>query len=282
MECIYECCKFTKWCSGFTQGEMKKMKKNVFVSSVFEDVCGFMKKGFTLIELLVVIAIISILAAILFPVFAQAREKARQSTCLSNFKNVGLAMTMYTDDYDETYVSMGNWKTKIEPYIKTKNIYYCPSRAGIKQAGNWFLGQAVNIGSVNGAVDGVTGLINYAGADANGTPGIAVGSVTSPADKIMVVEWGRANDGFGGCNAGAPVGAVLLGNMANSNWACYSGHNGLASVTFCDGHVKSLKPSVFHSNITGVNSDGTFVTLNNGAVTPVAEATWRKYWDMTY
>src|SRR5947209_15517704 len=61
------------------------------------------KKGFTLIELLVVIAIIAILAAILFPVFARAREKSRQISCLSNLKNIGLATLMYAQDYDETF-----------------------------------------------------------------------------------------------------------------------------------------------------------------------------------
>jgi len=63
-----------------------------------------MRRGFTLIELLVVIAIIAILAAILFPVFARAREKARQASCLSNLKQLGLADLMYAQDYDERYV----------------------------------------------------------------------------------------------------------------------------------------------------------------------------------
>ncbi len=85
--------------------------------------------GFTLIELLVVIAIIAILAAILFPVFAQAREKARQTTCLSNLKQVGMGVVMYAQDYDETY-PMGSfilpgmaaavtWQDLIEPYVKS-------------------------------------------------------------------------------------------------------------------------------------------------------------------
>ncbi|MBQ0105073.1 MAG: DUF1559 domain-containing protein [Armatimonadetes bacterium] len=90
------------------------------------------RKGFTLIELLVVIAIIAILAAILFPVFAQAREKARQTSCLSNLKQLGTAIMLYTDDNHETYppvrnTSGGNWLTEVYPYVKNVNLFYCPS-----------------------------------------------------------------------------------------------------------------------------------------------------------
>jgi len=104
------------------------------------------RRGFTLIELLVVIAIIAILAAILFPVFAQAREKARQSVCLSNMKQQGHAVMMYAQDYDETLVPWWVWNlvptnpkgwgdhwywyVNLLPYVKTKEIFRCPSAGG--------------------------------------------------------------------------------------------------------------------------------------------------------
>src|SRR5438034_1010063 len=93
------------------------------------------RRGFTLIELLVVIAIIAILAAILFPVFAQAREKARQSSCLSNHKQVAMGVLMYVQDYDETFpqydfLATGvriMWFQAVASYLKANQIYKCPS-----------------------------------------------------------------------------------------------------------------------------------------------------------
>ena len=97
---------------------------------------GKSNRGFTLIELLVVIAIIAILAAILFPVFAKAREKARQITCASNLKQIGLGFTQYIQDYDEripcvTDDNAGNngnegWAGQIYPYIKSVGVFKCP------------------------------------------------------------------------------------------------------------------------------------------------------------
>ncbi len=96
------------------------------------------RRGFTLIELLVVIAIIAILAAILFPVFARAREKARQTSCLSNVKQISLAGQMYIQDYDECLCPYGdhacpvgpdckNWWEMMEPYMKNQQMLLCPS-----------------------------------------------------------------------------------------------------------------------------------------------------------
>ncbi len=99
--------------------------------------------GFTLIELLVVIAIIAILAAILFPVFARAREKARQASCLSNLQQLSLGILMYAQDYDETYPHPGYaipgmpqgsqgtnvcwWRFLLQPYVKNWQVFLCPS-----------------------------------------------------------------------------------------------------------------------------------------------------------
>src|SRR5579872_4961792 len=98
------------------------------------------RRAFTLIELLVVIAIIAILAAILFPVFAQAREAARKSTCASNLRQLGVGVQMYTIDYDSKYpywnwgasgqgggTMTSLWHVAIFPYVKNVGVYSCPS-----------------------------------------------------------------------------------------------------------------------------------------------------------
>ena len=107
-------------------------------------------RGFTLIELLVVIAIMAILAAFLFPVFAQAREKARQASCFNNEKQIGHAFMMYVQDYDETFPMGAHWWNNpgwmywpemIFPYTKNKRIFQCPSNryTGPSYVGNAFL-----------------------------------------------------------------------------------------------------------------------------------------------
>jgi len=211
--------------------------------------------GFTLIELLVVIAIIAILAAILFPVFARAREKARQVTCTSNLKQMGLAFFMYTSDYDEMYMATYNWKTNLQPYIKTTEINRCPSRKSLP----WYYGQGLNIGCSSPYVQGI--------------PLMSEGSIASPSSKILVVEWER-------CNAGPPCGPTgLFSGGATSYWAVCRIHNGGSNLLFCDGHAKWLKPEQYHSNTESIDSAGNPVPSSPSIV---SEATWRKYWDTAY
>ncbi len=127
-----------------------------------------MRRGFTLIELLVVIAIIAILAAILFPVFARAREKARQTSCLNNVKETMLAVLMYAQDYDETFNRIANsgmtgytlpngstytggymlWHSMLYPYTKNYQIWSCPSD-NYRYAGNYTGGGSYGINSMN-------------------------------------------------------------------------------------------------------------------------------------
>jgi prepilin-type N-terminal cleavage/methylation domain-containing protein len=140
------------------------------------------RSGFTLIELLVVIAIIAILAAILFPVFAQAREKARQTACLSNSKQLGLALTMYTQDYDEVtpnqywdHSGCTEWDCtpawQLAPYTKNTQVWICPSKG-------------------RGAPDpSVTKFISY-GFNYLGAIRRPLASMQQPADTVFLAECG--------------------------------------------------------------------------------------------
>lgn len=193
------------------------------------------RKGFTLIELLVVIAIIAILAAILFPVFSRAREKARQTVCTSNEKQIGLAIMQYVQDYDEIY-PVANWGRTydasgaflgnpygvfdvLEPYIKATGVMKCPSRQG--KIGYQQNGQnAQSIWGVDfGGAWGVAGLINAPAA---------VADVRSPANVVMVFETAGNSD------------------SGDNNYGWYGGwnteaafhHNGGWQHIFADGHVK--------------------------------------------
>src|SRR5579859_382609 len=116
--------------------------------------------GFTLIELLVVIAIIAILAAILFPVFARAREEARKTSCLSNLKQIGTAAAMYVQDYDEhlmpPWMAKSNnpataditwtWVSISQPYIKNKDIFRCPD-VGASSAATTSMDASIALGN---------------------------------------------------------------------------------------------------------------------------------------
>jgi len=175
------------------------------------------RSGFTLIELLVVIAIIAILAAILFPVFAQAREKARQTSCLSNEKQLALGMLQYAQDYDETYPigmqSDGDWQPinfywpgKIQPYVKNFQVFGCPSDPDggriahkLKAPNDWidtWAGFGITY-SANSSFDTGTWSPGFPAAGAVGVGGQAswlrdagnkIAPVQRPAETVMLTE----------------------------------------------------------------------------------------------
>ncbi|MCE5238906.1 DUF1559 domain-containing protein [bacterium] len=213
-----------------------------------------MRKGFTLIELLVVIAIIAILAAILFPVFAKAREKARQSSCLSNLKQLGLAAMQYAQDYDERIVKCylywsstfsqtqyrWYWQANsnpgmLWPYVKNSQVFMCPS-VGKHAYGISFVGQT--------------------GAD----PGTAIGTIQSPAETVLFADsllWhGDPDTGMGGDSVPGKVFKYSDRNSAGRlTSGCYGGglvakrHNDGANFAFCDGHCKWMQPMATESPV---------------------------------
>ena len=183
-----------------------------------------MRRGFTLIELLVVIAIIAILAAILFPVFARAREKARQASCQSNLKQIGLATLMYIQDYDERFphhtggpIAAYDWPISLIPYVKNTQLWQCPSAnppPNHMAIGTNWLCYGYNCSYLGGqsqaSIQDVTGTIMH--ADDNGDnrigPDYAVRQVRCPSGSSNCLT--------------AP-------------------HNDTLNIAFADGHVKAMK-----------------------------------------
>jgi prepilin-type N-terminal cleavage/methylation domain-containing protein len=204
------------------------------------------RSGFTLIELLVVIAIIAILAAILFPVFAQAREQARKSTCASNCRQIGLALMMYAQDYDDTLVMRYygtdpvakrdiTWKDAMAPYLKNETIYRCPSnpRAQTPDYGKKYAGgYAMYLPDQN-----LANLIGNGMAYPQPQAGVA-----NPADSLIILEhsfqWADTGP-YLAYNEPAKDAAALKGP---SEWN--SGHDVAGgNMIFLDGHAKYQKLS---------------------------------------
>jgi prepilin-type N-terminal cleavage/methylation domain-containing protein/prepilin-type processing-associated H-X9-DG protein len=156
------------------------------------------RAGFTLIELLVVIAIIAILAAILFPVFAQAREKGRQASCLNNAKQMGLGMVMYVQDYDETF-PWGNldasilggkpsirWYQVIEPYVKNASVRNCPSQSYYVTESGLSIAEDKNLSGY-----GVPfGVFDEFGSWTGPVKTRSMADIKAPAGTIMIAESG--------------------------------------------------------------------------------------------
>jgi prepilin-type N-terminal cleavage/methylation domain-containing protein/prepilin-type processing-associated H-X9-DG protein len=228
--------------------------------------CRRSARAFTLIELLVVIAIIAILAAILFPVFAQAREKARQTACASNLKQIGTAIMMYTQDYDETLPStwMGNgaatppngidssvgpaytWNYMILPYIKNDGVFTCPSNRYDSKDNQKkiFYGTPALFQPIHYVPNRqVMGQMIIEGLS-------PLSAIDSPSEAIMVAEnksrysdanWTSTYSALGSGN-------VMLNFTTNQPESFATGegfiqsHQKMGNFVFADGHVKAMRP----------------------------------------
>ena len=226
------------------------------------------RSAFTLIELLVVIAIIAILAAILFPVFARARENARRSSCTSNLKQIGLGILQYSQDYDEKMVplyvdasgaNVSNgfraWSALAQPYIKSAQVFACPSNTNnTLPFGNG--GTAADGSVINrsyGALDTGDATTGYSALQERAGRGLS--AYNSVAQCILAFDSNRDyaqgdESSLGPASSG--LGPGTTGHLATSNFL------------FVDGHVKSLKPTATIANSVNMwNVDPTVAPVAN-------------------
>lgn len=213
-------------------------------------------RGFTLIELLIVLAIIALLAAILYPAFIRAREKARQAACQSNLKQIGLGMLQYAEDYDGRLpaayhadfpgITNSSWRMDIDPYVKSTNIFSCPSNPSGKVASH----ENRNFKRSYGVTSSTASLVVAGGSSSAfviqhffdspmGTLPFLLADIGNPSQVIMVTESVDVDHTIDVTNlAGASTWKTNCDRFAvNSFWA---GHNGRANYLFVDGHVKLL------------------------------------------
>ncbi len=244
----------------------------------------FNRGAFTLIELLVVIAIIAILAAILFPVFARARENARKSSCQSNLKQIGLGIMQYTQDYDEklpysrTDADPAPWHVKIFPYVKSTQIFACPSNTGNTTILNNSTSTAIPQGipysyvSSGGDTPGATGGgdTHYGGPRPirfvnNSTANIAPCSLAEIVSVAQVIMVGETNSGVAAASPRKdPDFWDNDGDMTTQS------HLGTSNWLFCDGHVKAMKPLATGTptnmwNVNNATTNGTTTVGPAGA-----------------
>jgi len=255
--------------------------------------------AFTLIELLVVIAIIAILAAILFPVFAKVREKARQTSCLSNMKQINLGLLQYSQDYDETILPWGAsgnanndqnisehlWWSDLSPYIKSDAILGCPDDPSLGNATAWPLVNGVptpgnNVPSVIGAGPD-TATTHYeqgyvfnqdvllTPVDSGNSDDAAgkVNLVVAPANCIIMLEWNPNDPTPRDIGPGDLAYAMNPANNQTANVAAVTRHTGGCNYAFVDGHVKWAAPG----SISFLQVPGGDV---NGANNPDGKSIW--------
>ncbi len=223
-------------------------------------------RGFTLIELLVVIAIIAILAAILFPVFAKAREKARQISCASNLKQLGLGIIQYTQDNDEYYPNGTNghgrgWAGEISPYIKSNGLYKCPDDATTPSTADLALnppratcsyGFNQNLAPGAASAGQVGGMLAAQASPAKTVQLFEVSgntaqvTVTTDNDSLAgsgdTTDWGWLDNGNGGKYATGKLGNPQWSDTTRLDPANPTGrHTDAANYALADGHAKYLK-----------------------------------------